>query len=55
MSASGQAFCLIALMVGLGACLIRAVWEIEAFRERRRCREVFVRNAMQSVIARQRK
>ncbi|MBR0695169.1 hypothetical protein [Bradyrhizobium lablabi] len=49
MSANDQAFYLIAVIVCLCICLIRALSEIETWREHRRRSREQVRDAMQSV------
>lgn len=50
LSGSDQAICFIALALCLGGCLIRACYEIELWRERRRQRDELVRGAMRSMI-----
>ena len=49
LSGSDQAFYFIVLVLCLGACLILAIHEIEARRERRRQREALTRAAMRTV------
>ena len=50
MSESDQAFCLIGLIVCLGACLIWATFEIESWRQRQRWRQEVVHDAMRTVV-----
>ena len=50
MPASDLAFCFIALVVCLAASLIRALHEIEVWRERRRHRDALTRAAMRTVV-----
>jgi hypothetical protein len=45
-----QALCFVLLVICLGACLIRAFWELESARQRRRERNQFVRNATRRVM-----
>jgi threonine/homoserine/homoserine lactone efflux protein len=49
MPESDQAFCLIALVICLGACFVWAFCESEAWRRRRLQREELLRDAMRSV------
>lgn len=50
MPESDQAFCLIGLIICLGACFVWAFSEIEAWRQRQRRRQALVRDAMRSVV-----
>jgi hypothetical protein len=50
MSDTTQALCLVLLVICLGSCLIRAFWELESARQRRREQIQFVRDAMRTVI-----
>jgi hypothetical protein len=50
MSDTTQALCLVLLVICLGFCLIRAFWELESARQRRREQIQFVRDAMRTVI-----
>jgi hypothetical protein len=49
MTDTTQALCFVLLVICLGSCLIRAFWEIESARQRRRERNQFVRDAMRAV------
>jgi hypothetical protein len=51
MSDIEQALCLMGLVVCLGACFIRALYEIEVWRQRHRWRAELIRDAMRSVLA----
>ena len=50
MSESDQAFCLIGLIVCLGASLIWATFEIESWRQRQRWRQEVVYHARRTVV-----
>jgi hypothetical protein len=50
MSDIEQALCLLGLIVCLGACFIRALHEIEIWRQRHRRRAGLIRDAMRSVV-----
>jgi hypothetical protein len=50
MSDTTQALCLVLLVICLGSCLIRAFWELESARQRRREQIQFVRDAKRTVI-----
>jgi hypothetical protein len=50
MSDIEQTFCLMGLIVCLGVCLVWALYEAEAWRQRHRCRVGLIRDAMRSVV-----
>jgi hypothetical protein len=50
MSDITQTFCFVLVAFCLGGCLIRAFWEVEAARERRREQKQFIRDAMRGVV-----
>jgi hypothetical protein len=50
MSDTTQALCLVLLVICLGSCLIRAFWELESARQRRREQIQFVRDTKRTVI-----
>jgi hypothetical protein len=50
MSDIEQTFCLMGLIVCLGVCLVWALYEAEAWRQRHRSRAGLIRDAMRSVV-----
>jgi hypothetical protein len=50
MSDIEQTFCLMGLIVCLGVCLVWALYEAEAWRQRHRWRAGLIRDAMRSVV-----
>jgi hypothetical protein len=50
MTDTTQALCFVLLVICLGACLIRAFFEFELARQRRRQRKQIVGDAMRSVM-----
>jgi hypothetical protein len=50
MTDTTQALCFVLLVICLGSCLIRAFWEIESARQRRRERNQFVRHTTRTVV-----
>jgi len=45
-----EVLCFILLVIALGACLVRAIWEFEAARERRVEQKRLIGEAMRSVL-----
>ena len=50
MSNISQIFCFFMLVTGLGVCLVLALREVEAAKERRREQREFIREAMRTVM-----
>lgn len=52
MESSEQAFCLFAVVIGLGSCLVWALYEVEEWRRRRSRRADLLRDATRFVLPR---